>query len=296
MNKAGPALASSPSPKFPAMDTAQAYAHLLKHSLAFTLWPDPLIPVTVQDYRHASLIKRVAVRMLSALAGFASMRLARVPCFTPQEREEGRAWRQYPDTMIGLRRLENLQACVEAVLNDGVPGDFIETGAWRGGACIFMRGLLAAHQVSDRRVFVADSFEGLPPPDPSSHPADAGDLHHTHNFLSVDLDTVKNNFSRYGLLDDQVIFLKGWFSETLPSAPIDQLAILRLDGDMYGSTIDALNALYPKLSPGGFCIIDDYHLSGCRQAVEDYRASHAVAEPLQTIDWAGRFWRKSTPS
>lgn len=293
-NKAGLALASLLFHHIPDMDTAQAYSHLLKHALAFTLWPDPLIPVTTREYRHASILKRCAIQVLSALAGIARLKLARVPSHSESDRDEGRVWRTYPDTMIGLRRLENLQACVETVLHDGVQGDFIETGAWRGGACIFMRGLLAAHYITDRRVFVADSFEGLPPPNTVAHPADVGDIHHTHDFLAVDIDAVKNNFSRYGLLDAQVVFLKGWFSDTLPHAPINQLAILRLDGDMYGSTIDSLNALYPKLSPGGFCIIDDYHLAGCRQAVEDYRTKHAITEPLQCIDWAGRFWRKST--
>jgi hypothetical protein len=86
--------------------------------------------------------------------------------------------------------------------------------------------------------------------------------------------------------------LKGWFSDTLPKAPIERLAILRLDGDMYGSTMDALNALYSKLSPGGYCIIDDFHLDGCRKAVEDFRRDHSITAPIQEIDWAGRFWRK----
>jgi O-methyltransferase len=111
------------------------------------------------------------------------------------------------------------------------------------------------------------------------------------DFLAVDLDSVKRNFERYGLLDQQVVFLKGWFCDTLPNAPIEKLSILRLDGDMYGSTMEALKALYPKLSPGGFCIVDDYHLDGCKQAVDDYRRNNKITAPLETIDWAGRYWR-----
>jgi O-methyltransferase len=275
------------------MDSTAASIHLLKHALAFTLWPDPLVPVSPKDYANSTPVKKLAIGLLHRFASLAGLQLARNPAHSTKDREEGRVWRSYPDTMIGLRRLENLQNCVETVLLEGVAGDFIETGAWRGGACIFMRGLLAAHRITDRRVFVADSFEGLPPPNSDAYPADMGDLHHAIEFLSVDLESVQRNFERYGLLDEQVVFLKGWFAETLPAAPIQSLAILRLDGDMYGSTMDALNALYPKLAPGGFCIVDDFHLAGCRQAVEDYRSAHAINEPIQAIDWAGRFWRKS---
>lgn len=274
----------------PCTPSAAPYLHLLKHALAFTLWPEPLLPVTAAGYPPG--FKRRVVALLTRLAGLAGFVLARHSTVTEAERAEGRVWRPYSDSMIGLRRLENLQACVETALRDGVPGDLIETGAWRGGACIFMRGLLAAHGVSDRRVFVADSFAGLPPPDADTYPADAGDLHHTLDFLAVDLDSVKANFRRYGLLDDQVVFLKGWFKDTLPAAPIERLAVLRLDGDMYGSTMDALQALYPRLAPGGFCIIDDYALDGCRRAVDDYRQAQGIGEPLQIIDWTGRFWRK----
>jgi O-methyltransferase len=94
------------------------------------------------------------------------------------------------------------------------------------------------------------------------------------------------------LLDDRVRFLPGWFKDTLPDAPIDRLALLRLDGDLYESTIQALEALYPRLSPGGFCIIDDYIIKACRQAVADYRAKHGVSAEIIHIDGAGVFWRK----
>jgi O-methyltransferase len=103
---------------------------------------------------------------------------------------------------------------------------------------------------------------------------------------------VESHFERYGLLDNKVVFLKGWFRDTLPSAPIEKLAVLRLDGDMYGSTIDALTNLYPKLSKGGFCIVDDYALDGCRRAVDEYRTEHGIDAEMRAIDWTGRYWRK----
>jgi hypothetical protein len=194
--------------------------------------------------------------------------------------------------MIGLKRLNNLQVCIETVLEEGVPGDFIETGVWRGGACIFMRGVLAAYGVNDRKIYVADSFEGLPKPEAGKFPPDKGDTHYQNRYLAVPREEMEENFRKYGLLDDKIVFLKGWFKETLPAAPIEQLAILRLDGDMYSSTIDAISNLYPKLSKGGFCIVDDYALKGCRAAIDDYRAQNGINAPMESIDSASSFWRK----
>jgi O-methyltransferase len=150
----------------------------------------------------------------------------------PQIRLEGRDWPPRAYTMIGLKRLDNLQHCIEDVLFNKVPGDLIETGVWRGGATIFMRAILKAYAVTDRQVWVADSFEGLPRPDIERYPADTGDTHHESRELVVPVDEVRANFQRFGLLDEQVCFLKGWFRDTMPNAPVKQLAVLRLDGDM----------------------------------------------------------------
>jgi O-methyltransferase len=179
------------------------------------------------------------------------------------------------------------------VLEREVPGDLIETGAWRGGATIFMRAILRAYGDTERVVWVADSFQGLPTPDPSLYPEDETDRSWAHAELAVSLDNVKANFERYGLLDDQVRFLPGWFRETLPAAPIERLALLRLDGDMYESTMVALESLYPKLSSGGYVIVDDYGaLQGCRAAVDDFRREQAITEELKWIDWTGVFWKR----
>jgi O-methyltransferase len=212
-------------------------------------------------------------------------------------REDGRDWPKLAHSMIGRQRLRHLRACGETVLRDGVPGDFMETGVWRGGACILLRGILHAFDIHDRDVWLADSFKGLPPPDAANYPADAGDRLYTFKELAVSLEHVRKNFRSYGLLDGHVKFLEGYFSETLPGAPVQQLALLRLDGDMYESTMDALRWLYPKLSPGGFCIIDDYGgIPACRQAVRDYRAAIGITEPMSMIDWTGVYWRKARAS
>jgi O-methyltransferase len=133
---------------------------------------------------------------------------------------------------------------------------------------------------TERTVWVADSFQGLPEPDPDRDAADEGDGHSQRSQLAVSLEQVQANFARYGLLDDQVRFLPGWFRDTMPTAPIERVALLRLDGDMYESTIDPLRYLYPKLSSGGYVIVDDY------------RAEHGITAPIERVDWTAVYWRK----
>lgn len=215
--------------------------------------------------------------------------------YDPSLRAVGRDWPARADSMIGLKRMDNIQHCVSTVVTEDIPGDLIETGVWRGGATIFMRGVLKAYDDTSRTVWVADSFQGLPPPDAVRYPADAGDRLHKQTGLAVGVDIVRHNFERYDLLDDQVKFLVGWFKDTLPTAPVEKLAVMRLDGDMYESTKQAIDALYPKLSPGGFCIVDDYgsHASQCGQAIDEYRAEHGITDEIIDIDGFGAYWRKS---
>lgn len=196
------------------------------------------------------------------------------------------------ETMIGLFRLDNLEHCITTAVKQGVPGDLAETGVWRGGASIFMRAVLKILGDTDRKVWLADSFEGLPKPDAANYPADR-DLHlWALPQLAVSLSTVKANFARYGLLDEQVGFIEGWFRDTLPTAPIDKLAVLRLDGDLYESTIVALRSLYHKVSRGGFVIIDDYGaVPAARQAVDEFRATEKIVAPLCPVDWTGVYWQ-----
>lgn len=207
-------------------------------------------------------------------------------------RENGFDWPSIAHTMVGLKRLNNIQFCVEDVLKNNVPGDFIETGVWRGGSTIFMCAILKAWGNTEKLVWVADSFEGLPAPNEVLYPADAGIKLHTYSQLAVSLESVKSNFERYGLLNGQVRFLKGWFSQTLPKAPIGKLAIMRLDGDLYESTMDALVNLYSKLSIGGYIIIDDYGMESCRRAVNDFREKNGIIEVIQKIDHTGAFWKR----
>lgn len=214
--------------------------------------------------------------------------------FETDVRLMGRDWPSNAHTMIGAARMRNVRFAVESIIADQIPGDLIEAGVWRGGACIYMRGILAAYEVPNRKVWVADSFVGLPPPDPTLYPADAGDLHHQQEALAISLEQVRSHFDRYDLLDDQVVFVPGWFNDTLPSLPVEKLALLRLDGDMYQSTMETLEALYAKVSVGGYIIVDDYILGPCKQAIHDFRARYDVHEPIEAIDGAGVYWRKQT--
>jgi O-methyltransferase len=263
------------------------YINLLQKSLTMTLWE-------AQDGSQKQPSNEgFKTRISKAIKGL--VRRETTPLIDPRtERMEGRDWPNLAHTMIGTRRMENLRFCVEDVIKNGVQGDLIETGVWRGGACIFMRGILKAYGVTDRNVWVADSFAGLPPPNAEQYPADADDTHHKLSPLAISLDQVQSHFEKYGLLDGQVRFLKGWFKDTLPVAPIKSLAIARLDGDMYESTMDGLTALYPKLTIGGYLIVDDYGaVPACAQAVEDYRRQHGITDSIQVIDWGGVFWQRT---
>jgi O-methyltransferase len=189
----------------------------------------------------------------------------------PQPRYDLRFAAETAHTMMGRARLQQLHDCLETIVREAIPGDLIETGVWRGGGTIFMRGFLAAHGIRDRTVWVADSFDGVPPP---SLPQDRNLFltKETQPYIAVPLEDVQELFARYGLLDDQVKFLKGWFRDTLPSAPIGQLALMRLDGDLYESTMDALMSLYDKLAPGGF-------QAGARRLRGDRRLRQPAAVP-----------------
>lgn len=267
------------------------YLDLIKKTLSFTLWPEPPIPYHRLINKKRPIRKRL-FSFMSWLLGTMKLQLVKQRTPSSEERNTGKIWPGYADTMIGAKRLDNLQSCVETVIKDGIKGDFIETGVWRGGACIFMRAILKANNIHDRKVYVADSFEGLPKPNADRYIQDKGDKHHYYDFLAVSQEEVAGNFEKYGLLDDQVVFLKGWFKDTLPKVESQEFAVIRLDGDMYESTMDALTNLYPRLAKGGFCIIDDYALKGCEQAVSDYRAAHGITAPITTVDWTGVFWRK----
>ena len=218
------------------------------------------------------------------------------PLANADARRTGEDWPRGAETMVGTARLNNVETLVTKALRSNVPGDLVETGVWRGGVVILMRALLDALGDTDRSVWACDSFEGLPPANLEEYPMEVGHVFDDglRDQLAVSVEEVRANFERYELLDDRTKFLVGWFRDTLPTAPIEQIAVLRLDGDLYESTMDALVHLEPKVSPGGFVIVDDYKSwEPCRQAVSDYRTANDITAPIHEVDWSGVWWQKA---
>jgi O-methyltransferase len=257
------------------------------------------------EARYIELLKRslldlvgpTTTRALPAPGLAGAVVIEEVPEDERGERYIGRDWPANGTTMVGRARLDNLEYCIDTLLADEIPGDLIETGVWRGGATIFMRALLDLRGYRDRVVWAADSFAGLPEPDTAKYPADTGDAHYTVDFLMASLEEVKRHFARFDVPTDRVRFLPGWFCDTLPTLSREQWSLIRLDGDMYESTMLGLRELYPRLSPGGFIVIDDYGaVEGCRLAIQDFRAESEICEELVEIDWTGVYWRNKPRS
>lgn len=266
-------------------DTKKLYLELLKKSLTNFLY--------VEYEKGPPFVRKGIINKLIT-SFFASKGLSIVynKKDNKYKRLYGHDWPEFALTMVGLKRLDNIQYCIEDILKNDIKGDFIEAGVWRGGVGIFMNALLKVNDVTDRLVWMADSFEGLPTPDSNKYPEDANLDLHTVKFLSVSVEQVKENFKKYGLLNNKVRFLKGWFKDTLPKIPIKKLALIRCDGDMYESTMDILVNLYPKLSLGGFIIIDDWSMPACRKAVHDFRKQKNIKDKIIKIDLSSVFWQR----
>jgi len=265
------------------------YIELLIKCLVGYLYPESSY-LEIRPYRAMGAMKKALLGGLNK-RGY---KMYKVRPFDAASREIGADWPSIGYSMVGLNRLNHLRQCVETVLEDNVQGDLIETGVCRGGACILMRAVLEVHDVRDRSVWLADSFEGLPAP---SLKEDAGYDLSQNAYLAVSVEDVKAAFDRFGLLDDQVKFLQGWFKNTLPTAAIGRLAILRMDGDLYESTRDVLEYLYDKVSPRGFVIVDDYGAwPPCKRAVDEFRSRRGIIDPIQNIDGTGAFRRKAEHS
>lgn len=273
------------------------YLELLKQCLnaslydesAWTLISEHFSGGIRQPVQLARSIVRRLILKVSRLAGFSAVRTRP---YDAAKREEGRDFPMFGYTMVGLRRLDNVHECIRDVVGQSVPGDLVEAGVWRGGCAILMRAVLSQMGAADRVVWAADSFEGLPRPNRLiSGLPDEADLSGTA-FLKVSLEQVQANFKRFGLLDDRVRFLKGWFKDTLANAPIERIAVLRLDGDLYESTMDTLVPLYSKMSPGGYVIVDDYYCwPGCRKAVDEFRQRNGIEAEMKRVDRTCAYWQ-----
>jgi hypothetical protein len=209
-------------------------------------------------------------------------------------RTAGMDWPLHGLTMVGLARLDDLQACVESVVRDGIEGDLIEAGTWRGGASILIRATLDSLGADERTLWVADSFQGFPPVDRDSDGYDLRVDLAGVDFLAAPLEEVKQSFARFGL-EHGVKFVPGFFEDTLPALSVGHWSLVRLDGDTYEATRLSLEMLYPRLAAGGYLIVDDYlQIDPCREAVDDFRTELGITEPLEHVDWSCVRWRRES--
>ncbi len=207
-----------------------------------------------------SPVNRTLLRQLARLLARRGMLLMRRFECDPYNREDGLDWPPLADIMVGLKRLDNLQWCLEQVIQERVAGDVIESGVSWGGTSVFMRAALKAWGENYRAAWVVDSGRGLPPSLADKYRADGGDSHHTLGFLTVSKEQVAANAARYGLLGSRVKLHEGWSRVTPPTAPISRLSPMRIDGDMYESTTDGPVNLYPRLSEGRLPLSTTMHL------------------------------------
>ena len=213
--------------------------------------------------------------------------------FNAHQRHHGLDWPLIGLSMAGQVRLDNVEYMIKMIINEKVPGDFIECGVWRGGSSILARGILDIMGETHRTVFVIDSFQGLP----QAVTAKDGTGWDKLNYVSVSLEAVRNNFRNFGLLQENVKFVQGFFVDSLPKARglFNDLSIIRADGDMYSSTMDILFNLYGRLSIGGFVMFDDAPtIRECQSALDDFRSWHGITEPMTLVDpgYPGVYWRK----
>lgn len=220
---------------------------------------------------------------------FGAYTLTRKKKINKEDRINGEDWPQYAESMIGLKRMDNIQNLIEDIIYNRIPGDLLEAGAWRGGASIFMKANLLVHG-SDKNIYVCDSFQGLPRP--FLH-EDKDDVHYKIKSLAVSLDEVIENFNKWGVLlvGGNVWFVEGWFSETMPGLKNETFSLIRLDGDMYESTMDVLVNLYDSLAIGGYVVVDDWCLPRCKKAVLHFTKGMNVN--FVTIDNSSVYWQKT---
>jgi O-methyltransferase len=222
-------------------------------------------------------------------------------------------------TMVGRRRLDHLHALLQDLIWRRVPGDVIECGCWRGGVGLLAAAVLVAYEqaptqaqnsaVHDnddinsggggryRWVWLADSFQGLPPVNATEFPSDASHQG-SHDDIQVlkdnSVQVVENAATAMGL-SHAIRLLPGFFNESLPFALRSQFkaggfsgcfSLLRLDGDLYQSTLESLHYLYPLLSIGGHVMVDDFtDWQGTRDAVRDYRERHGINDERIEVTW-----------
>lgn len=268
-----------------------AYLELLRRCVTRDLIEEPYSA----PRPPASGIKRFLFGAAGRALASRGLAIVRHDETSAEDRAEGRGWPAQAETMMGLIRMELLQKCLVDVVSRGVEGDFFEAGCWRGGGVIFMLGVLKALGDSSRRVWAADSFRGYPEPTANSFEVDRH-LFQRGDYFSVSRALLEANVRKYGLWDERLRILEGWFSESIPRAPIEKLSFLRIDVDGYEGVRDALTLLYPKLSTSGYVLIEDVRQPGAKRAMEELFASLGRREEVREVEQkypCAVYWQKS---
>ena len=195
-----------------------------------------------------------------------------------------------PEAIVTLVR------AVDRVIERGVPGALVECGVYMGGNIEVIIRALQRHGVNDRDIYLYDTFAGMPKPTERDDCALGGvalwEAHRTEadgdkgsDWMKAGVELVRQRLNPLGYPDKHLRFVKGMVEDTIPATIPDRIAILRLDTDFYSSTKHELEHLYPRLSPGGILIIDDYGaFPGSRMATDEYAAEHQLNWFLHRVD------------
>ena len=208
----------------------------------------------------------------------------------------------YSYTMVSYQRLSNVYVLAELAEKNKIDGAFVECGVWKGG-CSAVMAFVAEKAKSNRKVWLFDSFEGLPEPtkEDGNMAKDyannkAGGKLKTINECVSSLEDVKEVFFKILKINPQnIVIKKGWFQNTLPVAKneIGPISILRLDGDWYDSTKCCLDNLYDNVIISGYIIIDDYgHWEGTRRALDEFLKERKIKINLIKVDYTGVYFKK----
>ena len=239
--------------------------------------------------------RQLAVGWMSRVGHFVPPPLP--PDFEPEVGKTIREVRRY--TMTSPRRIAALVDSVEYVVRHGVPGAFVECGVWRGGSMMAVALTLKRLGVTDRDLYLFDTFAGMPAPGAEDVPSPYDGYspqkrwrRHTRlgrQWAGVPVETVRERLESTGYPPERIHLVQGMVEETIPGRAPDEIALLRLDTDWYASTKHELEQLYPRLAVGGVLIIDDYgHYEGARRAVDEYFATAGEPVLLSRIDFTGR--------
>jgi O-methyltransferase len=205
-------------------------------------------------------------------------------------------WKVKPYTLTSHERVNALRQAVIYIVKAGIPGAIVECGVWRGGSMLVIANSLVELGATDRELYLFDTFETMPPP--GTHDVDVWGHHAADTFEAalaspvyayIPQEQIKSLLVAAGYPAERLHFVKGMVEQTIPEGAPEQIALCRLDTDWYESTAHEMEHLYPRISPNGVLLIDDYgHYMGSKRAVDEYIAKHDLALLLNRIDFTGR--------